>query len=77
MRFYKNKKMKGSIGKTSSNKRGINEMKKIRRGRKNKKIEIKASEAKQKIVKEPTEDDPNVTTICFRYPYGGKKNLDS
>ena len=38
-----------------------------------KEIEIKASEAKQKVVEEPPEDEPNVTTICFRYPDGEKR----
>ena len=33
-------------------------------------IENKANEAKKKIVEEPPIDDPNATTICFRYPDG-------
>ena len=36
-------------------------------------IENKAKEAKAKIVEEPSEDNPDVTTICFRYPDGEKR----
>ena len=45
----------------------LNEEKKI------KEIEKKANEAKTKIVAEPSEDNPNCTTICFRYPDGEKR----
>ena len=45
----------------------LNEEKKI------KEIEKKANEAKTKIVDEPSEDNPNCTTICFRYPDGEKR----
>ena len=37
------------------------------------KIEVKAQEAKRKIVDEPPEGEPNVTTICFRYPDGEQR----
>ena len=36
-------------------------------------IENKANEAKNKIVEEPSEDNPDCTTICFRYPDGEKR----
>ena len=37
-----------------------------------KEIEKKAKEAERKIVDEPQEGNPDVTTICFRYPDGEK-----
>jgi hypothetical protein len=40
---------------------------------KKKEMEKKANEAKKKIVEEPSEGDPNVTTICFRYPDGQQR----
>ena len=47
--------------------------KKLEEEAKIKKIAIKVSEAKQKIVEEPSEEDPNATMICFRYPDGKKR----
>ena len=38
-----------------------------------KEIENKANEAKRKVVEEPGADEPEVTTICFRYPDGEKR----
>ena len=35
-------------------------------------IEKRAKEAKEKIVEEPTQDDPESSVICFRYPDGDK-----
>ena len=35
-------------------------------------IEIKAKIAKNKIIEEPPEDNPDASTICFRYPDGEK-----
>ena len=46
---------------------------KIEEEEKIKKIEVKAQEAKRKIVDEPPEGEPNVTTICFRYPDGEQR----
>ena len=43
---------------------------KLEEEKKLKNIENKAKEAKQKIVDEPEEGNPDVTTICFRYPDG-------
>ena len=40
---------------------------------KKKEMEKKANEAKKKIVEEPSEGDPNATTICFRYPDGQQR----
>ena len=38
-----------------------------------KEIETKANEIKKEIVDEPSEDDPDSTIICFRYPDGEKR----
>ena len=46
---------------------------KINEELKQKEIEKKANEAKKKIVDEPSKDDPNSTTICFRFPDGEKR----
>ena len=46
---------------------------KIEEAEKIKKIEVKALEAKRKIVDEPAEGEPDVTTICFRYPDGEQR----
>ena len=46
---------------------------KLEEEKKLKNIENKAKEAKQKIVDEPEEGNPDVTTICFRYPDGEKR----
>ena len=40
---------------------------------KKKEIENKVKKAREKIVSEPEPDDPNATTICFRYPDGEKR----
>ena len=40
---------------------------------KRKEIEKKANEAKRKIVDEPDINNPDATTICFRYPDGEKR----
>ena len=37
-----------------------------------KEIEEKAKQAKEKLVEEPSPDDPDSTIICFRYPDGDK-----
>ena len=46
---------------------------KLEEEKKLKEIENKANEAKAKIVEEPSSDNPNCTTICFRYPDGEKR----
>jgi len=45
---------------------------KLAEEKKLKEIEKKAKEAKAKILEEPPEGNPDVTTICFRYPDGEK-----
>ena len=45
---------------------------KLEEEKKLKEIEKKAKDAKRKIVEEPTEGNPESTTICFRYPDGEK-----
>jgi len=45
---------------------------KLEEEKKLKEIEKKAKEAERKIVDEPQEGNPDVTTICFRYPDGEK-----
>ena len=47
--------------------------KKLEEELKIKEIENKAKEAKRKIVDEPDINNPNATTICFRYPDGEKR----
>ena len=44
----------------------------IKKKSKLKEIAKKAKEAERKIVDEPQEGNPDVTTICFRYPDGEK-----
>ena len=45
---------------------------KLEEEKKLKEIEKKAKEAERKILDEPQEGNPDVTTICFRYPDGEK-----
>ena len=49
----------------------INEEKKLKEIEKE--IENKANIAKNKIIEEPSVDNPDCTTICFRYPDGEKR----
>ena len=51
----------------------LEQQKKLEEELKLKQIENKAKEAKKKIVDEPDINNPNVTTICFRYPDGEKR----
>ena len=50
----------------------LEQQKKLEEELKLKQIENKAKEAKKKIVDEPDINNPDVTTICFRYPDGEK-----
>ena len=51
----------------------IEQQKKLEEELRIKEIENKVKEAKRKIVDEPDNNDPNATTICFRYPDGEKR----
>ena len=51
----------------------LEQQKKLEEELKLKQIENKAKEAKKKIVDEPDINNPDVTTICFRYPDGEKR----
>ena len=51
----------------------IEEQKKIEEELIKKKEEKELEEAKKKVVEEPSEDNPNATTISFRYPDGEKR----
>ena len=51
----------------------LEQQKKLEEELKIKEIENKAKEAKRKIVDEPDINNPNATTICFRYPDGEKR----
>ena len=51
----------------------LEEQRKKEEEMKMKEMEKKINEAKKKIVEEPNEGDPNVTTICFRYPDGQQR----
>ena len=55
------------------NQKIIEQQKKQEEELKKKEEEKKLIEAKKKIVDEPSEDDPNATTISFRYPDGEKR----
>ena len=51
----------------------IEQQKQKEEERKKKELEKKIKEAKSKVVSEPDINEPNVTTICFRYPDGEKR----
>ena len=51
----------------------LEQERKLEEEKKLKEIENKANEAKRKVVEEPGVDEPEVTTICFRYPDGEKR----
>ena len=55
------------------NQKLLENQKKIEEELEKEKVEKKLEELKKKVVDEPSEDNPNATTISFRYPDGEKR----